>query len=50
MKYSCYKENLSWFSKILNFLGIYKLLQTYLEHEESIYPPLTRKGQIPRNV
>nr|WP_001141610.1 hypothetical protein [Leptospira interrogans] len=36
LKYSCYKENLSWFSKILNFLGIYKLLQTYLEHEESI--------------
>ncbi|WP_423251435.1 exonuclease [Leptospira interrogans] len=36
LKYSCYKENLSWFSKILNFLGIYKLLETYLEHEESI--------------
>lgn len=36
LKYCCYKENLSWFSKILNFLGIYKLLETYLEHEESI--------------
>ncbi len=36
LKYSCYKEKLSWFAKVLNFLGIYALLETALEHQESI--------------
>lgn len=36
LKYSCYKENLSWFSKVWNFLGIYSLIETALEHQESI--------------
>ncbi|EMJ94411.1 hypothetical protein LEP1GSC193_1151 [Leptospira alstonii serovar Pingchang str. 80-412] len=36
LKYSCYKENLSWFSKVLNFLGIYGMMESSLEHQESI--------------
>lgn len=36
LKYFCYKDNLSWFSKILSVLGIYGLLESSLDHEESI--------------
>lgn len=46
LKYSCYKENLSWFSKVLNFLGVYGLLESSLEHEESI----TQFEQLSREI
>ncbi|TGK15479.1 exonuclease [Leptospira stimsonii] len=45
LKYVCYKENLSWFSKILSFLGAFGFLESSLEHEESIiqFEQLTRE-------
>ncbi|MGJ4754137.1 hypothetical protein [Leptospira kmetyi] len=46
LKYTCYKENLSWFSRVLNFLGAYGLLESSLEHEESI----TQFEQLSREI
>ncbi|WP_408611902.1 exonuclease [Leptospira ainazelensis] len=46
LKYFCYKENLSWFSKVLSFLGAFGLLESSLEHEESI----TQFEQLSREI
>nr|WP_173662766.1 exonuclease [Leptospira tipperaryensis] len=51
LKYVCYKENLSWFSKLLSFLGAFGFLESSLEHEESItqFEQLTREIEYKEN-
>ncbi|PKA02734.1 exonuclease, partial [Leptospira ellisii] len=51
LKYVCYKNNLSWFSKVLAILGAYGMLETSLDHEESVtqFEQLTREIEYKEN-